>query len=1211
MANDIGNTLRAGVYGGVIKAQDGVVLATGDDVSLRETGLVYTYEDPANTFRDRDENGNDRDNAIGSGIIGIAGNVTVGKSSAVGLSVAWNRIHNDFAVDVAGAQIEGGTQFLASSTSASNIVGVSAGASVSTSGKFAVTGSLTLNEINNKLNVNLDSRAGNQSSVSADAVTLQATDQAQAIGVAGAVSVSLQGSLAMGAAITYGNIANTTGVLVDGASVTAKNGDLTLDAVNGANNLNIAATIGASAKGFAFMGAAAAATVKNSTTAIVRDAASLSATGGLARVAAEDNSHSFTLGLSLAGGQTAGAGIGVAVNSIDNDTRADVAGSGVTARNIAVTATSTNDIQSNAIGLGGGGQVGVGGSISVNLIDSDTVAHVYAGSTLSAGNNLLVSADGADILTNISGGVGVGIGAVGVGASVAVNLIRSNISALVDDATLSSAAALGAADQMTVYSGKVDPNNKFFGSTVVIKGGANDGKAPSSAADAQVGEGIGFDESKYQRAGLVRQTETSSGVAVVASAQHELQNLSVNVGVGGAVGVAANVNVNLIQGQTTARTTDSTLANTGGGSSRVLVRAADHGVIDGVAGSVGIGPSAVGVGAGVDVESQSRTTTAQVLRGKVLGGSGGADVDARSTRQMRSFGIGVGVGLGAGVALAGNVTINENATFARVTDVAEFKAARASVTAGSATDMLAVNTGVGGGIAGVAAAVGVLVDRTSTGAYLEGSTVAVTNAVQVKAASRMALDEISIAGGVGAAGVGGSVGVVVSNSLTEAVLGDSTTRGSTVTAGSVLVDSDSDVAVTSIGGALGVGVAGVGAAVVVNYLGNTSSARIGGNVTAGGDITVKADTQRDLTGISAALGAGAVGATASVVVNVVGSGVDAATQERLNEKDTVNQGSANNFGGEERLNTGLESYGLSGNDLSLLNAKTRTSFASSISSLEKTEARVVGGAVIKSNAGNVALGATDTTDALIFAGGVAVGAVGVGGAVAVGNFGQAVQTRIDAGASVTAKNKVSLDAVAQTSPGSLNNSLAANAGAPSVGINVNALQGSGGFGAAVAASVASGTSNVNATTEVAGSVTAGTVVLGSQDKSSIRANSVGAAGAVLASVGVSDANVYKNGLTRVRVTDGASVTGTSVTLDAARTGSVFSQAAGGAVAGVASVNASIATAEQNGEVTAEIGAATVSGSTLNVKASSTGIAEANTWGISVAVFGAGGLSVSS
>jgi hypothetical protein len=173
-------------------------------------------------------------------------------------------------------------------------------------------------------------------------------------------------------------------------------------------------------------------------------------------VAAGNDYHHLGMALTASGAGTVAVTPGADVTVVNNRTRAYVEDRAAVhaAKDITVAANSLTDILSVSAGVAGSGLVSVGGAVSVISVNSLTHAHIGndavaadEGAIARAGGNILVSASDHTDADVIAGSAGVGIGAVGVGASVAVTVINKDTQAFIGDYAQVDAGGNGAVDQ--------------------------------------------------------------------------------------------------------------------------------------------------------------------------------------------------------------------------------------------------------------------------------------------------------------------------------------------------------------------------------------------------------------------------------------------------------------------------------------------------------------------------------------------------------------------------------------------------------------------------------------------------------------------------------------------------------------------------------------------------------------------------------------------
>ncbi|HET7093597.1 MAG TPA: hypothetical protein VFI22_08975, partial [Thermomicrobiales bacterium] len=289
-------------------------------------------------------------------------------------------------------------------------------------------------------------------------------------------------------------VTNQTGI-----SITATN----YDQING-----LAAGIAGSGSAAVALSAVVNA-INDTTTATVGADAKVTASAGNVNVSAASDVHHLAVAAAVAvsgGGAVAPA---VDVTVITNVTTASLeAGSDVTASNgdIVVDANATEDMLLVGFGIAGA-QVGIGGAVSVLVVNNTTTASV-AGTADAWGNVVVHSTDDTDI-TIVDGAGGFGLG--GAGASVGVISLNKTTEAFI---------ANSAAEHAVVHAG-----GHGAGATGVV--GTLTGGEDAS----------GFD------------TGSVKGVLVEAQSQENVFHLNVAAG-GGFIGLAGGVTVTTLAGNT-------------------------------------------------------------------------------------------------------------------------------------------------------------------------------------------------------------------------------------------------------------------------------------------------------------------------------------------------------------------------------------------------------------------------------------------------------------------------------------------------------------------------------------------------------------------------------------------------------------------------------------------------------------------------------------
>ncbi|MDP3288973.1 MAG: hypothetical protein Q8M64_11755, partial [Methyloversatilis sp.] len=434
---------------------------------------------------------------------------------------------------------------------------------------------------------------------------------------------------------------------------------------------------------------------------------------------------------------------------------------GLDVAGVVISADSLATIKTASAGVGAGVKVGVGGSVAVNLIGTDTRALIENGAVIEARDDVAVLAEADDRISVLAGAAGIGLTAAGVGASVTVNEITGTTEAAIRSSEVAARAKQGTG--VSVNNGEVaGANLRASIDEMNTAGGGYSSTNPFVAPDLTAARG----------------KEAVRGIAVNALATHHTSTAVANVAGGLYAGVALTASASVIGGETLATVSDSVL--NGGDNSdasaqqSVSIRAADHAYGNTFIGSIAIG--AAGIGASADVNVFQRNTLASVTGGANrradIHARGNADIDALSAQGMASVVVGASGGV---VAVVGSGSV---AKFTSTTDAlaqqADFEVGSIDVTSQHFSTFLVAGGGLAvGGVAG-AGTFAVGLDDSTTRARLEDTTVDADGAVTVSAdnATEMRTWAVGGAGG-GFAGVAGAVAVGIIGSTTQASVIDS------------------------------------------------------------------------------------------------------------------------------------------------------------------------------------------------------------------------------------------------------------------------------------------------------------------------------------------------------------------------------------------------------------------------------------------------------
>lgn len=503
------------------------------------------------------------------------------------------------------------------------------------------------------------------------------------------------------------------------------------------------------------------------------------------------------------GGGSVGAGVGGNVSMSSNATEATIGNATVrAARDIIVSAAAHEEILTLGVGLGVGGVAGIAGSFVALVLDNTTLATVAAGATLDAGGNVIVSAIDVTESDNVVGSVGIGFKG-GVGASVGVVLV-----------TKDTEAAIG--------------NN----ATIDAKGNGGDFAALAG------GFTNGFT------------TAARRGVIVQAGSREELLNVAVSGAGGLFVGVAGGIEVDTV----TAKTIAAIGANANINQNNAGANAAQDVVVvavqslDELAVGGGLGIGAVGIAGGVSAGVFKYDTKALIGDGTKTKATDDIVVSAVGERTIESVVVSSGAGV---VGVAGAVAVYSMGTGPDSGDSNNLNTQGGGSSAqGFAGDQLQGQSGNSQSdgsakfLNEVSGSLGSATDGADTAKAQAGFTRAGTRLRGAANGKTINLSATNAQGTVAQIGVGGT---------TDA--GDS-----------VLVSARETIVAFMTAGSSASGAASVGGSVIVLTIADNVQASLGGDVKAGGKISVLANYDATVNGFAFGGSAGLVGLGAQVVI---------------------------------------------------------------------------------------------------------------------------------------------------------------------------------------------------------------------------------------------------------------------------------------------------------------------------------------------------------
>lgn len=795
----------------------------------------------------------------------LAGAATLGSKVAVGAALTINDIGNTTLALVDDAQLTAGIGRV--DVDAANAARILSGAvAAGAANNAAIQGSVGWSRIDNHAEAAL-----REGSVQAGIVQVAASNASRIHTLAGAVAGS--GTAAIGAAINVATIGDTTLGEVDGTALEVSTAlDVSAASAATTKTLAIAGALGGTAS---IAGSNTTNLIDTITEARLRGVTGQgSGISGAVSVSADTSGAAYSLGGALSAGGTAGIGAASSVNDIGGRTRAVVENATLGgASALSIDAANRSLVRTAAVSGAGAGTAAVAGSVTTNLIHSDTQASLTNSSLHNPLADVKVSARDERSIDSLAGGAAVG-GSVGVGAAVAYNDIGGSTSAVVSG----SALELDVRNLLV----QADASGKAGGQGNRIRtvaAGLGGGGAVGGAASVAVNRMKGAVSARIEAGANVL---AQDNVGVLAAQAQQIDVYAGSIGGGVNAGIGLGTVVNLVDGSTEAAITGAGTAVT----------------------ALGMGDALTGVDSGRRTAGNThstRTDAAGMDFDTVDLGTGHIDVhgiavNAATRQQVRTIGVSGALGItpiasgavavmaavndiaGSTTAIIKDARINQHGLGTSSDpdqDSAGLAAAEQSVDVRASHHVASANY-----VAGIAASAGVfsgagalstnLFDSHAS-ASIEGATLSAADAVTVEAnASQNAL---AIVVGAAAGLTGGAATGVVNHFTTDT---RASVLGGTLRAGSLAVNAHSDNAASLVGGAgaLGGGAAVAGTA-LVDMGTATTLAQVGDsgratNIFVSRDLDVNARSRSDFNGVAVSgAGAGAAGIAGMAQVHLL------------------------------------------------------------------------------------------------------------------------------------------------------------------------------------------------------------------------------------------------------------------------------------------------------------------------------------------------------
>ena len=763
--------------------------------------------------------------------------------------------------------------------------------------------------------------------------------------------------------------------------------------------VNTTAASGVTGTGTSIGGSVTITVVENSTYARIGTAAGgnpvLSLNGNNLRAQATHSNTVVTLADSEVAGGGVGVGVSIALNIVTDTTEAAVKRSFVSVSSIDVTADSTilTSAEAKASVTGASQNKILGDDTSDEEDDADQ--ETANQTSYAQGQGDMDPATSPKPSENASGGVNKGdsqsssqsgkktggggsSGKVSVAASIAVNYMDADNTALIADGVVITAGG----------AMKVEATSVTDASAVATAAATNATSKTGVAAAIVVNIALANNTAKIGATANVQATSVSVKAVTATGDKNSIKARALAGGVGSQTAIGGSIAVNVVEIVSEASIGNGAQVNATAGS--INVQASTHTEIQNITGGAALSLSGTGVGIAVSVNVVDKHDTIASIGNNVnADATGSIDVGATASFtpmrteslpvlgeiEVTSFAAGVAA-TGGGAAIGGSSSVNVifMETRASVGTAADLDAGGdISVTA---ADVLTVFTGAGSlgvslGSAGVGIGLDVqVIDRDTTATVSAGADLDETGGNITVSATALDMTT-SIAATVGvstsSAGVSGSISVVVFTSDTEAVVG----LGADLRAsGDVSVTAKSDADIFLLAGGLAFGVsAGVGiASTVLVHTDNVRAEIVGNSIinTGGGvGLTVSAISTDDVLTIAAAGGGSASSAAiaAAIVVNVLNE----TTLARLGGGSTVTAQSGGNNPGVAVLATDdTEVLSIAG-ALGISGGSAGVGAGVDVGVITKTTEAAVGASTVINADGNVTVEAGSSEDISSFA----------------------------------------------------------------------------------------------------------------------------------------------------------------------------------------------------------------------------------------------------
>lgn len=584
-------------------------------------------------------------------------------------AVSINEIGNRTAAYVSNSKVNGG-KFV----SADNVeIKAESGAdifalagNISAAGTGGVGASVAVNEIDNTTesyakNADIEAEKGNIS------ITAQNTSEIET----SSAGVGYGGKASVSGSVSVNNINNRTYGYADNSGLTAYGSVLLKSIAKSVINF-YGGMIALSTKGVGGGGTVGTSSVSEDTLAEIRNNSEVNAYGNKPAedgttgvgVAAENDSIVNMYGVNAGLGKAAGIGANVAVSQVNNSAVAridnakinqDLSGGNdekyAVNQEVNVFAANKTQLETHA-GTLAGGTVGVGLSSVTTLVENTTKAEIVNGSNVKSKGDIGVNTDAKTYFNSVVvGGAG---GKVGVAGNVNVAEIGNHNRALVDASTIAGYGSMTVAAKDVTRLGKRLKDDGTEEDFAVALGAGGVGLYNGTGASVLVSDIANDTTAKIGNSSV----DVAKKLSLTADSDSSILSYVFAAGLGAYSGVAGSVAVNTIDNTTEAfitedegKTTEIN-QNMSNASQDVKIAASADAAIENLLGSAAVGLGSGG--ASVDVSTIDGRTSAGTIGSLALSAGRNVDITADSVRDISVEGI---AGSGGAGTLSGAISV--------------------------------------------------------------------------------------------------------------------------------------------------------------------------------------------------------------------------------------------------------------------------------------------------------------------------------------------------------------------------------------------------------------------------------------------------------------------------------------------------------------------------------------------------------------------------